>query len=134
MSAENRKPRLHRLDRVFVHSPIYFVTACTHQRRKILATARVHEAFLDFARRGPGHGAWVGAYVIMPDRLRLFVSLDDQKIMLSAWMKTSKNTASKALGVHGRDLCLGILSRLMSVSAVTDRRYNGTVAPGKICA
>ncbi|PYK18853.1 MAG: hypothetical protein DME53_07120 [Verrucomicrobia bacterium] len=101
MSAENRKPRLHRLDRVFVHSPIYFVTACTHQRRKILATARVHEAFLDFARRGPGHGAWVGAYVIMPDRLRLFVSLDDQKIMLSAWMKTSKNTASKALRLHG---------------------------------
>src|SRR5205809_7738242 len=71
MSAENRKPRLHRLDRVFVHSPIYFVTACTHQRRKILATARVHEAFLDFARRGPEHEAWVGAYVIMPDPLRL---------------------------------------------------------------
>jgi len=37
----------------------------------------------------------------MPDRLRLFVSLDDQKIMLSAWMKTSKNTAFKALRLHG---------------------------------
>ena len=69
MSAENRKPRFHRLERVFVHSPIYFVTACTHERRKILASAKVHETFLDFARRGPEYGAWVGAYVIMPDHL-----------------------------------------------------------------
>ncbi len=101
MSAENRKPRLHRLDRVFVHSPIYFVTACTHERQKILATAKVHEAFLDFARRGPEHGAWVGAYVIMPDHLHVFVSVDDQRIMLSVWMKSLKNTASKALRLHG---------------------------------
>src|SRR6266581_734993 len=101
MTAENRKHRLRRLDLVFVHSPIYFVTACTQDRRKLLTTAAVHESFLRFGQDGPGHGAWVGAYVIMPDHLHLFVSLDDQKIMLSAWMKTSKNTASKALRLHG---------------------------------
>ncbi len=101
MSAENRKPRLHRLNRVFVHSPIYCITACTHERRKILATASIHEAFLDFASRGPEYGAWVGAYVIMPDHLHLFVSMDDQRIMLSAWMKSLKNTASKALRLKG---------------------------------
>ncbi len=84
MSAENRKRRLHRLERVFVHSPIYFITACTHERRKILANATVHKAFLDFARRGPERGVWVGAYMIMPDHLHLFVSTDDQRIMLSA--------------------------------------------------
>jgi REP element-mobilizing transposase RayT len=82
VSAENRKPRLHRLNRVFVRSPIYFITACTHERRKILATASVHEAFLDFASKGPAYGAWVGAYMIMPDHLHLFVSMDDQRIMV----------------------------------------------------
>jgi putative transposase len=45
-------------------------------------------------------GAWVGAYVIMPDHLHLFVSMDDQRIMLSAWMKSLKNTASKALRMN----------------------------------
>ena len=181
MSAENRKPRLHRLDRVFVHSPIYFVTACTHERRKILATAKVHEAFLDFARRGPEHGAWVGAYVIMPDHLHVFVSVDDQRIMLSVWMKSLKNTASKALRLHGTPpphwqktflvTCFAVENPIQksgvtfvkirngqglyqrprigrswarslhwniipsdAVSAVTDRRYNGTIATGKICA
>ena len=101
MSAEDRKPRLHRLERVFVHFPIYFITACTHERRKILASARVHEAFLNFARRGAEYGVWVGAYVIMPDHLHLFVSMDDQRIMLGAWIKSLKNTGSKALRSNG---------------------------------
>src|SRR5205809_7591439 len=155
MSAENRKPRLHRLDRVFVHSPIYFVTACTHERRKILATAKVHEAFLDFARRGPEHGAWVGAYVIMPDHLHVFVSVDDQRIVLSVWMKSLKNTASpiqksgvtfvkirNGQGLYqrpriGRSWARSLHWNIIpsdAVSTVTDRRYNGTIATGKICA
>src|SRR5437773_11628702 len=32
MTAENRKQRLHRLELVFTRSPIYFITACTHNR------------------------------------------------------------------------------------------------------
>ena len=43
----------------------------------------------------------VGAYVIMPDHLHVFVSVDDQRIMLSVWMKSLKNTASKALRLRG---------------------------------
>jgi REP element-mobilizing transposase RayT len=37
MSAEVRKQRLRRLDLVFVRSPIYFITACTKNRRGALA-------------------------------------------------------------------------------------------------
>ena len=37
----------------------------------------------------------------MPDHLHLFVSMDDQRIMLSAWMKSLKNMASKALRLNG---------------------------------
>jgi len=101
MTAENRKPHLQRLDLVFERSPIYFVTACMQDRRKLLATAAIHETFLRFAREGPARGAWVGAYELMPDHLHVFVATDDEKITLSDWMKSLKNTISKALRLNG---------------------------------
>src|SRR5213593_4016708 len=103
MTAENRKHRLRRLDLVFVHSPIYFITACTERRRKLLATPAVHETLLCFGQKGPTHGAWIGAYVIMPDHVHVFVATDDEKITLAAWMKSLKNTISKALRSIGVD-------------------------------
>ena len=101
MTAENRKHRLRRLDLMFVRSPIYFVTACMQDRGKLLATVAVHESFLQFGQEGPAHGAWIGAYVIMPDHFHLFVATDDQKIALAAWMKSLKNTISKVLRSPG---------------------------------
>ncbi|HYY35423.1 MAG TPA: transposase [Candidatus Binatia bacterium] len=61
----------------------------------------MHETFLHFAKEVPSHGAWVGAYVIMPDHLHLFVATDDEKIAISAWMKSLKNTISKTLRANG---------------------------------
>ena len=101
MSAEVRKQRLRRLEMVFVRSPIYFVTACTENRRHVLATSAIHETFLHFGKEGPLHGAWIGAYVIMPDHLHVFVATDDEKIAISAWMKSLKNTISKTLRANG---------------------------------
>jgi putative transposase len=95
MTAETRKQRLHRLDRLFAHSPIYFVTACTNQRREILATPSVHAAFVRFCEMAPERGAWVGGYVLMPDHLHLFVATDGEKISMANWMKSLKNTLSK---------------------------------------
>ena len=89
--------RLRRLSQVFERSPIYFATICTTNRRAILANNIVHSAFVDFARIGPTHGAWVGAYVIMPDHLHLFLSFDRDSITLSAWVKSLKNALSKVL-------------------------------------
>ena len=103
MTAENQKQRLHRLKLLLVRSPIYFVTACTENRRKILASAPVHETFLPFGQEGPAHGAWIGGYVIMPDHLHVFVAVDDQQITLAAWMKSFKNTISKTLRSSGVD-------------------------------
>jgi len=101
MTADDRKQRLHRLDRIFVRTPIYFVTTCTRNRRAILARESVHEAFVCFAEKGLQHGAWIGAYVLMPDHLHAFVGLDDRKIDLPSWMKSFKNTLSKALRFDG---------------------------------
>jgi REP-associated tyrosine transposase len=91
-----RKERLRRLDRIFSCSPIYFVTACTFNRRSILASAAIHQTFLEFAGAGENHGAYVGAYVIMPDHLHLFITLEEDK-ELSVWMKSLKNSLSKTL-------------------------------------
>jgi putative transposase len=82
---------------VFIQTPIYFVTTCSNKRRPISAAQSVHSAFVEFARDGPGRGAWVGAYVLMPDHLHVFVGFDDQKVQLTAWMKSLKNALSKTL-------------------------------------
>jgi len=97
LTAENRTPRLHRLARIYVRPPIYFVTTCTANRRHILATEAIHESFLHFAEEGPEHGAWIGADVLMPDHVHAFVAIDDQKTSLSEWMKSLKNALSKTM-------------------------------------
>ena len=98
MTAENSRPqRLGRLETVFVDSPIYFVTACTANRRQILTNSSIHEAFVEFGKNGPEYGAWLGKYVLMPDHVHAFVALDEDKIALANWMKSLKNSLSKAL-------------------------------------
>ncbi len=82
MTAEDHKKRLARLSTVYIRSPVYFVTACTHNRTQLLATKRMHDAFVTFGKRGADHGAWIGDYVVMPDHLHLFVAIDDDRITL----------------------------------------------------
>jgi putative transposase len=91
-----RKARLRRLERVFVPAPFYFVTANASNRRSILAGSEIHRAFLEFAELGEGRGAFVGAYVLMPDHIHLFVALDPD-VTLAAWIKSLKSSLSKAL-------------------------------------
>ena len=82
-------------------SPIYFITACSVDRRPILDCEPVHDAFRTFCLNSPQHGAWIGRYVLMPDHLHLFLSVDE--IPLSKWVKSLKNTLSKTLRSLGCD-------------------------------
>lgn len=91
-----RSLRLRRLDRIFAQSPIYFITACACNRRSIFAVSAVHQTFVRFAGLGEDHGAYVGRHVIMPDHLHLFLGLEAE-CELSVWMKSLKNSLSKAL-------------------------------------
>jgi putative transposase len=100
MTAKNRKHGLRRLDRIFIRTPIYYVTACAANRRQILASEPVHQTFVGFANEGPQYGAWVGAYVLMPNHVHAFVAFDDQKITLPRWMKSLKSTLSKTLRLN----------------------------------
>jgi REP element-mobilizing transposase RayT len=96
------KFRLSRLDRIYTEGLFYFLTFGTHERRRILACAELHEAFRGFASAAPARNVYVGLYVIMPDHFHLFAAFGDET-PLSSWMKSLKNFLSKALRGLGVD-------------------------------
>lgn len=89
--------RLRRLESTFECLPIYFVTACTYERRHILNNTDVHSHLVKYGKVGSDRGAWLGAYVLMPDHLHAFVVIDDARLSLSIWMKSLENSVSKTL-------------------------------------
>ena len=93
--------RLRRLEWLFERHPIFFITAATFRRAPILADPTIHQALKHFPQKGPDNGAWLGAYVLMPDHFHAFVGLDDRKITLSIWTKSLKNALSKTLRASG---------------------------------
>ena len=95
MTTPAGKARLARLPRLLTDTPVFFVTACTHERKRILANAELHAAFRDFALQGASHGAFVGRYVLMPEHVHLFVAFAPQSIAISDWMKSLKNSLSR---------------------------------------
>jgi len=102
-------PRLRRLDRLFVSHPLYFVTACTEDRKPILANARVHDDFRKFCQAGLERGVFVGKYVLMPDHLHLFVAFGNEyesALMERRYRRQSQTDATEA-------------------TVLTQRRYSG---------
>ena len=91
-----RPPRLSRLDQLFPGFSIYFVTCCTHERRRLLADPILHESFRTFCLLAQNRHVSVGRYVLMPDHLHFFVDCGEE-IHLSIWMKSLKNALLKTL-------------------------------------
>lgn len=89
--------RLKRLDEVYADHPVYFVTACTLERRELLARESVLRAVTEFGERGPENGAWLGSFVLMPDHLHAFVALDAERCRLSTWMSGLKAVVARVL-------------------------------------
>ena len=86
-----------RLARIFTNDPLYFVTFCTHRRKKLLARNSVNDAFVEFAIRAhTEHFIAVGRYVIMPDHLHLFVCGPDD-FRLGHWIGMLKRHLGKAI-------------------------------------
>ena len=89
-----------RLSRIFPHNPIFFVTACAHRRRKLLAINPVHVALIEFANRAHDeYGIAVGRYVIMPDHLHVFVCGSDD-FELGRWIGMLKQFLAKEIDVR----------------------------------
>jgi REP-associated tyrosine transposase len=89
--------RLHRLERLSVENPVYFVTFCTEDRRPILARQKIHETLVQFCHEALSRNVFVGRYILMPDHVHLFVKVPPPSANLSNWIKSVKNSLSKAL-------------------------------------
>jgi putative transposase len=92
---------LPRLRWIFAHNPLFFVTFCTYERRKLLAADPVHAAFVGFAE----HAYWVhkiavGRYVVMPDHVHLFVRGPDD-FQLGPWVGMLKQALAKHIALAG---------------------------------
>src|SRR5271157_5138787 len=91
------KPRLQRLKTLFTDCPIYYLTICTQDRRKILANPQIHESFRRFAQNATDWQVFVGRYVIMPDHVHFVAAFSPQSPSLDKWIKSWKNALSKTL-------------------------------------
>src|SRR2546423_442561 len=68
------KNRPHRLDLIFAHEPLYFVTFCTRNRKTISSLEYAQTALEEYGRLAiDKYNVGLGRYVIMPDHVHLFV-------------------------------------------------------------
>ena len=101
MSTTGRPPRLAAVFQKY-DPPLFFVTVCCADRKRLLANEAVHAAFREFAARGQRdcHIA-VGRYVLMPDHLHVFVS-GPAEFRLEQWVRLLKTALGKKLRQPGR--------------------------------
>ena len=67
----------------------------------MLATKKVHEAFLGYSRNAHIVNATVTHYVIMPDHLHFFIRFGAEGIALGKFVSGLKRTISITLGENG---------------------------------
>ena len=96
---------LRRLERIWLDSPIYFVTACTKNRRAALANDSTTQIFIEEWRAARERHGWaVGRYVIMPDHVHFFcrLELDAKKLseFIGAWKSWTSRKIINALSAQ----------------------------------
>ena len=101
MTAANFMERLHRLERLHLENPVYFITFCTQERMTVLANEQIHSACMGFFAEALKREFFVGRYILMPDHIHLFVKLPPPAENLSDWVKSLKNYLSKELRKKG---------------------------------
>jgi putative transposase len=93
---------LRRLGRIWIDSPIYFVTTCTHDRRQILARDEVAKVLIDEWSAAHGRHGWaVGRYVIMPDHVHFFGRPERDGKGLSEFVGFWKSYTSRKINALG---------------------------------
>jgi REP element-mobilizing transposase RayT len=103
--AEGGKERLHRLRRLYIEHPIFFVTMRIHDQRCRLDDSTMHEALREFGAVGLERGCYLGRYVLMPDHVHLFVKFqptaEGSLVTLSRWVSALKNVCSRVWRAQG---------------------------------
>ncbi len=97
---------LRRLDQVWAEPQIYLVTACTHRRRRLLATDAMARAVLAALEEASAKAGWcVGRYVVMPDHVHFLCAPTQAAEPLSNFVGRWKSRATRRiwrLGHSGR--------------------------------
>ena len=90
---------LRRLDRVWVHDPIYFITTCTYRRKPLLAdpSPRLQSWSAEWQTARDRHGWAIGRYVIMPDHVHFFCAPELEAKPLPIFMGFWKEWTSKGI-------------------------------------
>jgi REP element-mobilizing transposase RayT len=91
------KDRPRRLKLIYVGQPLFFVTFCTRDRRRISSLDRAQIALEEYGRIAiEQFNVGLGRYVIMPDHVHLFVR-GDSDFKMSVWVDGLKRAISVAL-------------------------------------
>ena len=89
-----RLPHLEPFDRF----PLLFITACTHDRRPLLATPAAVTLLRDIWYESLAIDDWaVGRYVIMPDHIHLFARPGPSAKPLAKWIQGWKSISARQL-------------------------------------
>ncbi|MDD8017730.1 MAG: transposase [Bacteroidota bacterium] len=89
---------LHRLERIWISSPIFFITTCTDNKRLLLSNESTASILIAEWKSAPERHGWhIGQYVIMPDHVHFFCSAGNESKSLSNFMKHWKELTSKRI-------------------------------------
>jgi putative transposase len=97
---------LRRLERIWIDNPIYFITTCTANRKKLLANEKAAAIiFEELKAARERHGWHIGMYVVMPDHVHFFCFAADNAKRLSyfmaSWKQWTSKRMKKELGIEG---------------------------------
>jgi len=82
----------------FRDNPIVFLTTCTYQRRKILASSKCDKILREIWQRSADHdGWWVGNYILMPDHAHLFARPEIGARRMAEWVQIWKSVSSRRI-------------------------------------
>ena len=91
------KDRPQRLDRIFSRAPVFFITFCTRNRKRIDPLNSANNALVKYGKEAlEKFNVAVGRYVIMPDHVHFFVR-GDASFVLSRWVGGLKHAISVAV-------------------------------------
>ena len=82
----------------FRDNPIVFLTTCSYQRRKILASPQCEKILRDIWQRSADHDGWyVGHYILMPDHVHFFARPEIDARPLADWVQMWKSVSSRQI-------------------------------------
>jgi putative transposase len=82
----------------FAHTPIYFFTACTAGRRRLLANEKSLGRLREIWEKSATLDGWfVGRFVLMPDHTHFFAAPSSEAKSRASWLKMWKSVSARRL-------------------------------------